>query len=98
MFMSTVFVLYSVWQEVLGYYEILRAEFPNAHLKASRLDDFFDAAQVVRDKLQVVTSEFGDTWIQGVASDPRKCAEYRAVSRVMRDCLAAGRETLHFYI
>jgi len=78
------------WQEVLGYYEILRAEFPNARLQASRLDDFFDAAQVLHSKLPVVTSELGDTWIQGVASDPRKCAEYRAVSRVMRDCLAAG--------
>lgn len=79
-----------VWQEVLGYYEIVRAEFPNAWLQASRLDDFFDAAQAVRSKLPVVMSEIGDTWIQGVASDPRKCAEYRAVSRVMRDCLAAG--------
>jgi len=81
-------------QEVLGYYEILRAEFPNAQLKASRLDDFFDAAQAIRAKLPVVMSEFGDTWIQGVASDPRKCAEYRAVSRVMRDCLTAGMKTL----
>jgi len=41
-----------------------------------------------------LTSEIGDTWILGVASDPRKCAEYRAVSRVMRDCLAAGMKTL----
>jgi len=73
----------------------LRAEFPNAQLKASRFDDFFDVAQAVRAKLQVVTSELGDTWIQGVASDPRKCAEYRAVSRVMRNCLAAGIETLY---
>jgi len=81
-------------QEVLGYYEILRAEFPNARLSASSLDNFFDVVQSVRDRLPVVTSEFGDTWIQGVASDPHKCAEYRAVSRVMRDCLAAGVCTL----
>ena len=89
-------VMFCPSQEVLGYYEILRAEFPNAQLKASRLDDFFDAAQALSDRLPVVTSEFGDTWIQGVASDPRKCAEYRAVSRVMRRCLAAGMETILF--
>jgi len=89
-------VLCSVCQEVLGYYEILRAEFPNAQLKASRLDDFFDVAQSVSAKLPVVTSEIGDTWIQGVASDPRKCAEYRAVSRVVRHCLAAGTKTVVF--
>jgi len=59
------------WQEILGYYEILRAEFPNARLQASRLDDYFDAAQVIRSRLPVVTSEIGDTWIQGVQSYAR---------------------------
>ena len=82
-------------QEVLGYYKILRSEFPNAKLKASRFDDFFDVAQMIRSELTVVTSEFGDTWIQGVASDPRKCAEYRAVTRVLRNCLAAGMKALY---
>jgi len=44
-----------------------------------------------------VTSEIGDTWIQGIASDPLKCAEYRAVSRVMRDCLAVGKEIYYSF-
>ena len=78
-------------QEVLSYYEILRAEFPNAELKASRLEEFFEAAEVIRDKLPVFTNEVGDTWIEGVASDPRKCAEYRAVSRVMKTCFSTGK-------
>jgi len=81
-------------QEVLSYYEILRAEFPNAQLKASLLGDFFDAARAV--SADIVTSELADVWIQGVASDPRKCAEYRAVARVMRDCLATGMQTFHW--
>ena len=77
-------------QEILGYYEILRVQFPNAELQASRLEDFFEAALSIKDALPVLTNEIGDTWIQGVASDPRKCAEYRAVSRVMRNCLLSG--------
>lgn len=76
---------------MLTYYEILRAEFPNAELKASRLEEFFEAAQSIRDKLPVVSNEIGDTWIEGVASDPRRCAEYRAISRVMKDCFTMGK-------
>ena len=79
-----------ILQEVLNAYEILRAEFPNAELHAGNLEDFFVAANVIKDKLPILTNEIGDTWIQGVASDPRKCAEYRAVSRVMKDCVASG--------
>lgn len=77
-------------QEILGYYEILRVQFPNAELQASTLEDYFVAALPIKDSLPVLTTEIGDTWIQGVASDPRKCAEYRAVSRVLRNCLLSG--------
>jgi hypothetical protein len=76
---------------VLRNYEVLRSQFPNAVLKASRLEEFFEAAESIRSQLPVITNEIGDTWIEGVASDPRRCAEYRAVSRVMRDCFQDGR-------
>jgi len=76
--------------EVLSTYEILRAEFSNAQLKASNLETFFEAALSIQDQLPTLTNEISDTWIQGVSSDPRKCAEYRAVSRIMRQCIAAG--------
>ena len=33
--------------------------------------------------------DVGDTWIQGVASDPRKMAEFRALRRAYRDCILA---------
>ena len=78
-------------QEVLGQYEVLRAEFPNAKLQASKLEDFILAVEPIREKLPVIKNEVGDTWIQGVASDPRKSAEVRAVGRVMRDCFRSGR-------
>lgn len=40
-----------------------------------------------KSKLPVITKEFGDTWIQGSASDPRKVAEMRAVFRARTKCL-----------
>ena len=78
------------FQEILSYYEILRVQFPNAHLFASTFDNFVAALMQVRDKLPVVSMEVGDTWIQGIASDPRKMAEYRAVSRVMSSCFSSS--------
>ena len=77
-------------QEVLGYYEILRAEFPQAKIMASTLENFFMAVEPIKSKLPVITKEIGDTWIQGIASDPRKIAEFRAVARVMDGCYKHG--------
>jgi hypothetical protein len=45
---------------------------------------------VYKSDLPVVTQEISDTWIQGIASDPRKSAEYRAVSRVLSNCVFSG--------
>lgn len=77
-------------QEILGYYEILRAEYPGADIRASTFEDFFIGVQSVMDQLPVVTNEIGDTWINGIASDPRKVAEFRAVARVLGQCLTSG--------
>ena len=74
----------------MRYYEIFRSEFPDARIKASTFDDYMISLSTIKDKLPVVTNEIGDTWIQGIASDPRKMAEYRAVSRVLGNCIKKG--------
>ena len=76
---------------MLSYYEILRAEFPCAKLFASTLDAFFAAVAPIASQLPVVEKEIADTWIQGIASDPRKQAEYRAVARTLKACLEKGK-------
>ena len=81
----------SLFQEVLRYYEILRKQFPGATFAASTFDEYFAALLPIKSKLPVVTGEISDTWIQGIASDPRKMAEYRAVSRVLSNCTGMGR-------
>jgi hypothetical protein len=35
------------------------------------------------------SGEVGDTWVHGIASDPGRMADYRAVLRARRDCEAA---------
>lgn len=75
------------FQEVLGYYEIARSQFPGADVQSSSLEAFVEALTPYKSKLPVITKEFGDTWIQGSASDPRKVAEMRAVFRARTKCL-----------
>ena len=37
--------------------------------------------------LPVISKEIGDTWIQGIAADPRKMAELQAASSGYRQCI-----------
>ncbi|XP_022328600.2 uncharacterized protein LOC111127633 isoform X2 [Crassostrea virginica] len=76
--------------EILGNYEILRKEFPNAKIKGSTFEAYFAEVDKIRTRLPVVRQEVGDTWIQGIASDPFKMANYRAISGAIQDCVRAG--------
>ena len=77
-------------QEILSYYEILRVEFPGAEIRGSTFEAYMQALSAFKASLPVVTKEIADTWIQGVSSDPRKQAEFRAVRRAFSQCLASG--------
>ena len=71
--------------EIASIYAKLRARFPDATIKAATLNDVAAAVARVRDQLPLVTSEIGDTWIYGCASDPYKVARYRTMVRLRRD-------------
>ncbi len=49
----------------------LAESFPNANIVASTFDNFTQHLSAVRDKLPVVQSDIGDTWVYGVPSDPQ---------------------------
>ena len=68
----------------------MRVNFPHAKLHASTFEAFLEAVQPVIDQLPVVEGEIGDTWISGIASDPKKMAEYRVVSDTLTDCIKNG--------
>ena len=69
----------------------IRQEFPNYAVKVSTFDDFVNDLDVAYRAgvatLPVVTEEMGDTWVYGIASDPRKMQDLRLVQRARTRCL-----------
>ena len=66
---------------VRATFDQVRQQFPDATVRASTLDAFARQLRAVKAQLPVVTGELGDTWIHGVGTDPRKVAQFRALSR-----------------
>lgn len=59
-------------EDTIKAFERVEALYPDYEVEAGRMDDYANAIWEVRDKLPVVTSEIGDTWIHGLATDPYK--------------------------
>lgn len=68
----------------------IESEFPGYTAEAGTLDEFADIIWEKRSKLPVVTSELGDTWIHGAASDPFKSAALRELMALKRKWLKSG--------
>ena len=68
--------------EIKAMYARLRAQFPAATVRAANMNQVATAVNQVRDRLPVITTEIGDTWIYGCASDPVKVARYREMARL----------------
>ena len=77
--------------EIAAIYAKLRKQFPEAKVRAANLSDVATAVDTVRKSLPVITSEIGDTWIYGCASDPVKVARYRCVARSRKRWIAASK-------
>ena len=78
---------------VLKNIEKIGKKYPDYEVVAGTLDDYAEKIWAVRDKLPVVTSEIGDTWIHGSASDPYKSACLRALIRLKNEWLSDGSMT-----
>jgi hypothetical protein len=78
-------------QEVIDTFAAFRAEFPGASVVSSSFDAYFDALEEVADSLlPVVTSEAGDSWINGYAGDPSKMSLYRVIANAYAECVRNG--------
>ncbi len=75
--------------EILSNFNTIESEYPDAVVHASTFEDF--VGKITKSNLPVVTKEVGDTWVQGVSSDPRKTALYKAAMRALEcnppDCI-----------
>jgi Domain of unknown function (DUF5054) len=82
-------------EQVRAVYARLRVTFPNAEIVASTLDAFAEKLRQVKSQLPIVTQEIGDTWIHGIASDPQKVSQFRALLRLRRAWRSEGRVESH---
>ena len=78
-------------EEIHATYSTLGGRFPNAQIIPTSLTEIANAVEPHRGSLPMLTSEIGDTWIHGVASDPLKLARYREVARLREGWLAQGK-------
>ena len=76
--------------QVVDVFRDLRARFPGADVRASTMDAFAAHLPEIVGALPVVTAEIGDTWIYGVASDPQKEAQFRALLRLRGELERGG--------
>lgn len=68
----------------------LKKKFPDYSVRAGRMDDIALSLWNVRDKLPVIESEIGDTWIHGVATDPYKVGAFRTLCALKNKWLDDG--------
>jgi hypothetical protein len=69
----------------------LQEKFPNAVVKASTMDAFAAKIQAIKNTLPVVHEEIGDSWIHGVATDPKKVSQYRELLRLRNQWITEGK-------
>jgi hypothetical protein len=79
--------------EVRGVFAALRKEFPGAEIRASSLGEFARHALTpdVVNALPTTELDWGDQWLTGMSTDPRRLAVYRELARARRDCIVASR-------
>ncbi len=77
--------------QVKSIYAAAKSRYPNAKVMATSLNEVAGDLQTMKDKIPVLTSEIGDTWIYGFGSSPVRIARYRALSRLYTQWLTTGR-------
>jgi hypothetical protein len=78
-------------EQVKAIYAGLEQRYPQAEIITTSLNDVAEELQKMADKLPVLTSEIGDTWIFGYASSPFAMARYRALMRLYSEWLQNGK-------
>ena len=76
----------SLTLQVRDIFKRVRDSFPGAEVKASTFDAYSEKLLAAAPSLDlpVITGEVGDTWINGIASDPLKVSRYRDLLRLRR--------------
>ncbi len=68
-------------EQVIEFYNELRAAHPGLTVRAATLDDVALKMREIEDTFPILEAEIGDTWIHGAGTDPLKVANYRTLLR-----------------
>ncbi|MBO4945741.1 MAG: DUF5054 domain-containing protein [Muribaculaceae bacterium] len=79
------------YDDVKRIYSNLRKKYPNAELVGASFNEVAAELLAQKEKLPVVTSEIGDTWIYGYGSAPIRMAKFRALTALLSQWLKDGR-------
>lgn len=74
-------------------YKSLASKYPNAKIIPSSLNEVALTLEQVEISLPIITSEWGDTWMYGIASDPKKISEFRQLVRLRNKWIREGKLT-----
>lgn len=77
-------------KDTISAFEKVEALYPDYEVEAGRMDDYANAIWEVRDKLPVVTSEIGDTWIHGLGTDPYKVGAVKELISIKNEGVKNG--------
>lgn len=75
---------------VLDNFNHIKSKYPGFDVVAGSLDDYAELLWNAKDKLPVVTSEIGDTWIHGASTDPYKVGAMRTLMSLKNKWLEDG--------
>lgn len=77
-------------EKIAKVYEELEQKYPDYNIVASTMDGYVESVLNSDYKLPVIKEEIGDTWIHGIASDPKKMRDYNVLSNLMKSWVADG--------
>lgn len=72
--------------EIRQNHEILRQSYPGAKIIASSFQNFLEDVSGVASELQLFGGDISDSWLQGIASDPKRVQQYQALQRALSTC------------
>jgi hypothetical protein len=72
--------------EIYQNYEILHQSYPGAQIISSSLQNFLEDVSSVTSELVLFNRDISDSWLQGIASDPKRVQQYVALQRALKTC------------
>jgi hypothetical protein len=72
--------------EIQQNHDILRRSYPGARIISSSYQNFLEDISGISPELQLFSGDIADSWLQGIASDPKRVQQYLALQRALETC------------